>query len=129
MDKFLRTRTRAFGYAFEGWWYVLRTQRNTWIHAFMSIAVIVMCLWLDISFVEWAVIILTITMVWVAEFFNTSLEALIDLAHPGEHELAKIGKDVSAAAVLITAGASVLIGLLIMGPPLWEKFKLLIADW
>ena len=45
----------------------------------------------------------------------------MDLASPGLHPLAKVGKDVAAAAVLISALAAVLIGLLILGPPLWEK--------
>jgi len=67
-------------------------------------------------------------IVWAAEFFNTALEAMTDLIQPEEHELAKISKDVSAAAVLITAAASVLIGLLILGPPLLDKIKFLIED-
>jgi diacylglycerol kinase len=45
----------------------------------------------------------------------------VDLASPETHPLAKIGKDVGAAAVLVAAIASVLIGLLILGPPLWQK--------
>ncbi len=44
------------------------------------------------------------------------------------NHLAKIGKDVGAAAVLIAAGASALIGLLIMGPPLWEKIQQMIGN-
>ena len=61
-------------------------------------------------------------LVWGAEFLNTALEAVVDLATEEEHELAKVGKDVGAAAVLITALAAVVIGLLVLGPPLWEKF-------
>jgi diacylglycerol kinase len=44
------------------------------------------------------------------------------------HELAQVCKDVGAAAVLIAAGASVLVGLLIIGPPLWEKMVSLLAQ-
>ncbi|KAA3644940.1 MAG: hypothetical protein DWQ07_16190 [Chloroflexi bacterium] len=53
------------------------------------------------------------------------LEAIVDLASPQEHPLAKVGKDVGvgAAAVLITALAAVLIGLLVLGPPLWERLS------
>ncbi len=123
MISFLRSRFRAIAYAVEGWWHVLRTQRNTWVHSFLSIAVIVLGLWLRLSPGDWAIIILTITIVWAAEFFNTSLEALTDLVQPEEHPLAKISKDVSAAAVLITAVASILIGLLILGPPLLDKIR------
>ena len=66
-----------------------------------------------------AVLILTIAMVWTAEFLNTALEAVVDLASPQLHPLARVGKDVGAAAVLITAAAAVVVGLLILGPPLW----------
>jgi diacylglycerol kinase len=65
--------------------------------------------------------VLTIALVWSAEFFNTSIEAVVDLASPAQHPLAKTGKDVGAAAVLIAALAAVLVGLLILGPPLWAK--------
>jgi len=123
MMTFILSRMRSFRYAFAGWWYVIRTQRNAWIHTVLSLAVLVLSAWLHLSLVEWAVIILTIAMVWTAEFLNTALEAVVDLASPESHELAKIGKDVGAAAVLISAVASVLVGLLILGPPLWEYLQ------
>jgi diacylglycerol kinase len=64
-------------------------------------------------------------MVFAAEFLNTSIEAVVDLASPEIHPLAKIGKDVGAAAVLVAALAAILVGLLILGPPLWAKLSLL----
>jgi diacylglycerol kinase len=62
-----------------------------------------------------------LALVWTAEFINSALEAVVDLASPQNHPLAKVGKDVGAAAVLIAALTSVLVGLLILGPPLIEK--------
>jgi diacylglycerol kinase (ATP) len=117
----LRTRGRSFRYAFSGWWYVIRTQRNAWIHTLVSVAVILAGLWLGLSPQDWALIVLAIAMVWTAEFINTALEAVVDLASPTQHYLAKVGKDVGAAAVLIAAAASALIGLLILGPPLLQR--------
>jgi len=114
-------RIKSFQYAFEGWWYVLRTQRNAWIHALFSIGITVMGLWLRISAVEWAILILTYMAVWMAEFMNTALEAIVDMTMPQPHPLAKVAKDVAAAAVLIGAIGAVIIGLLILGPPLWTK--------
>ncbi|MBP6471877.1 MAG: diacylglycerol kinase family protein [Chloroflexi bacterium] len=115
------SRVKSFRYAFEGWWHVLSTQHNAWIHALVSVAVLGLGLWLGISRQEWAIIILAVTAVWTAEFMNTALEALVDLVAPDYHPLAKIAKDVAAAAVLIGALGSILIGLLILGPPLWQK--------
>jgi diacylglycerol kinase (ATP) len=111
----------SFRFAFVGSGYVLRTQRNARIHTVASVAVLVVGLWLDLGPIEWAILSLTIALVWVAEFVNTAFEALVDLLSPNIHPLAKVGKDVAAAAVLIAALASVAIGLLILGPPLWAR--------
>jgi diacylglycerol kinase len=125
MRKFIASRLAAFQYAFEGWWYVIHSQRNAWIHTVISLLVIAVGLWLGISRMEWAVIVIAIALVWLAEFLNTALEAVVDLASPEQHRLAKIGKDVGAAAVLIAAGTSAIIGLLILGPPLWQKINVI----
>jgi diacylglycerol kinase (ATP) len=124
MIKFKQSRSRlaSFHHAFAGWWYVLRTQRNAWIHALATIGVIVLGIWLGIERRDWAVLLLAIGLVWLAEFLNTALEAVVDLASPKMHPLARVGKDVGAAAVLISAATSAVIGILILGPPLLEKF-------
>jgi diacylglycerol kinase len=66
-----------------------------------------------------------VALVWMAEFVNTALEAVVDLASPDLHPLAQVGKDVAAAAVLVGAATAVVIGLLILGPPLWAR----VAPW
>jgi diacylglycerol kinase len=119
----LYSRARSFRYAFAGWWYVLRTQHNAWIHALVSTAVFLLGLWLQISRQEWAILILTMMAVWMAEFMNTALEAVVDMTMPDPHPLAKVAKDVAAAAVLVGAIGAVLIGLLILGPPLWTRLS------
>jgi len=124
MKSFIISRIRSFGYAFRGWWHVLRTQQNAWIHAIVSTAVIIVSIWLRLPPRDWAVLLLAIAMVWAAEFFNTAIEAVVDLASPLHHPLAKVGKDVGAAAVLIVALASIGVGLLILGPPLWKKVSI-----
>jgi len=121
MVEFFKSRARAFRYAFAGWWFVIRTQRNAWIHAVVSLAVVSVSFWLQLSPLEWAVIVVAIAMVWTAEFLNTALEAVVDLASPQQHYLAKVGKDVGAAAVLIAAISAAMIGLLVLGPPLWAR--------
>jgi diacylglycerol kinase len=123
MWNFILSRFHSFGHAFRGWWYVLRTQRNAWIHALAATVVFGLAFWLRLPARDWAVLILAITMVFAAEFINTAIEAVVDLASPKKHPLAKVGKDVGAGAVLIAALAALLIGLLILGPPLWEKLK------
>jgi diacylglycerol kinase (ATP) len=121
MENFLLSRIASFGHAFRGWWFVIRTQRNAWIHATITTLVVILAAWLRLPARDLAVLVLTIALVWSAEFFNTAIEAVVDLASPVHHPLAKVGKDVGAAAVLIAASASVIIGLLILGPPLWNQ--------
>jgi diacylglycerol kinase (ATP) len=126
LRNFLRTRAASFRHAFDGWGITLRTQPNAWIHAAFSLVVAGVCIWLRLPPRDWAVIILTITLVWAAELINTAIEAVVDLISPDQHPLAKVGKDTAAGAVLVTATGAVLIGLLILGPPLWDKVQSLI---
>lgn len=125
MPGFLRARIASFGHAFRGWAYVLRTQPNAWIHAAASLAVVTLGLWLNLPARDWAALVFAIALVWTAEFINTSIEAVVDLASPAHHPLARVGKDVGAAAVLIAAGGAVISGLLILGPPLYERIIVL----
>jgi len=125
--KFTLSRIVAIGHAFRGWWHVLRTQHNAWVHSIVATIVIALSFWLGIPPRDWAVLILTISMVFTAEFINTAIEAVVDLASPIQHPLAKVGKDVGAAAVLVAALAAILVGLLILGPPLWGKLSFLFS--
>ena len=85
---------------------------------------LIVSIWLKLPPRDWAVLLVTIAMVWAAEFFNTAIEAVVDLASPVHHPLAEVGKDVGAAAVLIAALAAIGVGLLILGPPLWERVSI-----
>lgn len=117
----LHSRARSFSYAFQGWTYVLRTQRNAWIHTVVSLVVLALAFWLRLARGDWAILLLTLMAVWMAEFMNTALESVVDLSMPDPHPLAKIAKDVAAAAVLVGAMGAVVIGLLVLGPPLWQR--------
>jgi len=116
-----RSRAESFRYAFAGWWYVVRTQRNAWLHAIATITSVALGIWLQLERLEWALLVLAIGMVWLSEFINSALEAIVDLASPQIHPLARVGKDVGAAAVLIAATTAVATGLLVLGPPLWSR--------
>lgn len=118
---FITSRIHAFGHAFRGWGHVLKTQQNAWIHSLIASLVVAMGAWLEITVRDWAILVLTIAMVFSAEFINTAIEAVVDLASPALHPLAKVGKDVGAGAVLVAALAAIVVGLLILGPPLWAK--------
>ena len=102
---------------------MVRTQRNAWIHAVASLIAFGTAFWVKLATRDWALLVFAVALVWTAEFVNTALEAVVDLHSTQEHPLAKVGKDVGAAAVLIAALAAVVIGLLVLGPPVVDKVK------
>jgi diacylglycerol kinase len=116
-------RVQSLGYALAGWLYMLRHQKNTRIMSLASVVVFAVAFWLQIDNLGWAVLFIAITGVWMAEFLNAAVEAVVNLASPEFHPMAKVAKDVAAAAVLLGAVASILIGLLILGPPLLAKLS------
>ena len=111
---------RSFYFAFVGVWYLLRTQRNARIEVGMGVAACTLAAWAGISRAEWAVLAFTIALVLILEGLNTAVEMCVDLAMPRRHPLAKHAKDLAAGTVLIASLASLAVGLLILGPPLWK---------
>lgn len=110
---------RSFGHALSGVWHVLRTQRNARRQLVVAVAVVVVGVILRIDRRDWALLAVSIGAVLAAETINTILEAVVDLISPEYHESAKIAKDVAAGAVLILSLSAAVVGLLILGPPLW----------
>lgn len=117
-------RLASLGYSLAGWLYMLRWQKNTRLMSVASVGVILLSLWLGIGRLEWALIIIAITIVWLTEFLNAGIEAAIDVAAPDYHPMAQVGKDVASAAVLLGVIASVLVGLLVLGPLLLVRLGL-----
>jgi diacylglycerol kinase len=109
----------GFGFAFRGLWYTLRTQRNARVHVVIACLAIAMGIVLHISAVEFAMIFVAISSVFIAEMFNTVIELCVDLASPEYNQLAEIAKDVAAGAVLLSAMLAVVIGLFVFVPHLW----------
>jgi diacylglycerol kinase len=127
MFKFLHQRLVSLKNAIVGWWYVIRTQKNAWIHAVATVATVIVGFWLQLETRDWARVVIVIATVWTAEFLNTALEIVVDLASPDSHPLARVGKDVGAAGVLIAAVSAGIIGVLVMGQPLVDKILQIIA--
>ena len=108
----------SFRYAFEGIKQTYIGEQNLKIHTFVAILVIVFGFFLKISYIEWLVCLVLIGLVLMAEFFNTAIEYVVDLASPKIHPLAKAAKDTASAGVLMMAIISALIGGVIFIPKL-----------
>ncbi|HHS97006.1 MAG TPA: diacylglycerol kinase family protein [Chloroflexi bacterium] len=118
-----RNLLESFRCAFAGLGYAVRTQRNMRIHLTIAAVVVALGVWLNLSTARWAILALTIGFVLVGEMLNTVAEALVDLVSPDYHPLARVAKDVTAGAVLLSAIVSVAVGLLVLGPPLWARLS------
>ena len=103
----------SFTWAFEGIVYVLRTQRNMQLHVGAAFLAIVMGMVVDLPRIEMIAVIVAVSLVLIAEMFNTALEAAIDAVITDYHPLVKIAKDVSAGAVLVAAVNAVAVAYLI----------------
>lgn len=104
--------------AFSGIKNLIETENNSKIHLTVTIIVLVLAALLNLPVVHWVFLILVIFIVWITEAINTSIEHLFDLIQPELDPKVKIGKDIAAGAVLLSSSLSVIIGILILGPPL-----------
>lgn len=109
-------RIRSFKYAFCGCKYFLVSQHNARIHSLATVLVVILGIFFHISSSDWCWIAITITLVWMAELFNTAIELLADAAISDFHPLVEKAKDMAAGAVLIAAAGAVIIGWLVFHP-------------
>ncbi len=122
-----KSRISSFRYALAGWLWMLKTQKNTRVQAAISLLVFALGLWVGLMPVEWAVIVIAITINWQAEFVNAAIESAINIASPDIHPVARVGKDVASAAVLLSSVAAAIIGGIILGPPFLMKIAPILA--
>jgi diacylglycerol kinase len=121
MDK-KRPLYKSIGYALRGFWTALKKERNLKIHVAVLLAAVAAGLYLGLTAVEWGLVVTAIGLVLGAELFNTALERICDEASGGKHsEGVKNCKDISAAAVLVTAAAALVLGVIILIIPLVQK--------
>nr|NQU93256.1 diacylglycerol kinase family protein [Bacteroidota bacterium] len=109
----------SFRYAFNGIWYLFKTQPNARIHLLAAVVVIALGFCLSVSQTEWLILVITMGSVIAAETVNTSIELLVDKISPGYDPVAGRIKDLGAASVLFTAIAAAVVGIVIFGPRLW----------
>ncbi|UXE67101.1 MAG: diacylglycerol kinase family protein [Chryseotalea sp. WA131a] len=109
---------KSFQYAWQGLKLAMAEQRNLRFHLVIALLVIVLSFVLQISFIEWCIIIVCIGMVISAELFNSAIEKWVDVVSPERNKKAGDIKDISAAAVLILAIMAVIIGCIIFGKQL-----------
>jgi diacylglycerol kinase len=113
---------RSFVYAFGGIYAALKSEQTLRVHALCLAATVWLGFYLGISPTSWALVVFAIGAVLSAELFNTAIERLSDEISGGKHSNGiKQAKDISAAAVLLSAIAAAIIGVLVIVMPLLQR--------
>ena len=113
---------KSFVFAFSGLKTAIKKEPNFRIHIIFAVVTILAAYFFGFSLLEWLILALTIFLVMVFELLNTTLEAVVDLVSPEVKSQAKVAKDVSAAAVLLTAIFAIIVGLILFLPRLIYYF-------
>lgn len=114
----LKKRLRSFGFAGRGIWVLISSQTNAQMHLIATGLVTGLGFLVKLNAPEWGLLVVAITLVWLAEALNTALEFLADAVSTDFHPLIKQAKDVAAGAVLLTAIGAIILGALIFLPHL-----------
>ncbi|GBR73775.1 diacylglycerol kinase [Candidatus Termititenax aidoneus] len=123
MDSKNRSLLSSFGCAIQGIYQAFQQEANLRIHFAAAALALAAGFVFKLAAGEWAILLLTITLVIFAELINTALEANVNLATKKQRPEAKLAKDAAAGAVLLTALNAVLIGLLIFGAKILEFYR------
>ena len=118
----------SFRASLSGLVYALANERNLKVHAGVTVLVLIIAGLLGVNAIEACLLLLVTGLVWCMELVNSAIEATVDLI-VGEqlHPLAKVAKDVAAAAVVIAALVAVGVGLLVLGPKAWQVLATLLG--
>jgi undecaprenol kinase len=122
-DKFsFKSRASGINIAFKGLGELLKNEHNARVHLFAAVIAIMCGMILKLNALEWSLLAIVIGNVFITEILNTSLETLADIVQPEWNEKIRKAKDYSAAAVLISAIISVVVGGFIFIPKILVLF-------
>lgn len=115
---------KSFKYALTGLREAIQKEPNFQIHAAAGTTAIIVAAVIGVTRIEWTILTLTISIVLILELLNTTLEALVDIVSPHHHDSAKLAKDVAAAAVMLGAVTSLIVGAVIFIPHIIELYSI-----
>lgn len=118
----IRKHTISFKHAFDGLVTAFSTQPNYRIHLFLSIVSLLGGFYFHITYGEFLVIGVLITVGLVIETINTAIEETCDAIDEAIRPDIKVAKDTAAAAMLIFAIGSALLAGCIFIPRIIHAF-------
>ncbi len=118
----IQKRIKSFGYAFNGLKILVREEHNARIHLLAAICALIAAILLKVSVIEWIALVFAMGFVITLEIINSAIENIADFISPEQHDMIKKIKDLSAAAVLVSAFTALIIGLVIFLPKILSLF-------
>jgi diacylglycerol kinase (ATP) len=115
-------RLASFKYAIAGLIYMFHREQSIKLLSAVTVVILLLLLWLPVGSVAAALVLLSVGLVWMGEFLNSAVEAVVDLSTDDVHPLAKVAKDVAAAGVLVGSAIMLIVVILILGPLLLNQF-------
>ncbi len=113
---------KSYSYAFRGLFKTFREEQNLKIQTFAGLVVLILGVYFSIGRMEWAILVLVVSLVLVAEIANSAVERITDVLKPRINTYIKEIKDITAAAVLLSSIAAIIIGLIIFSPYVYKTF-------
>jgi len=111
---FIIDRIKSFVPAYQGILFIIKNEKNTWIHLLASIVAVFLIFLLKLNYIESLFFLSAIFLVWIAEIFNSAIEYTLDFIHPANDSKIKIIKDISAAGVLLSAVYAVIVAIIMI---------------
>lgn len=102
--------TDSFNAAIEGFFFVVKNERNMRIHFLLALMVILLGIYLNFTRTELMILLLTCSSVLIIEMVNTAMEIAIDYVESEHLNWVKAVKDITAGAVLIASINAVIVG-------------------
>lgn len=106
-------------YCLDGLSYAIKHENNLKREIVLGIIALITGVILNISKIEFIIVVIMISLVLTTEIINTAIERCVDLYTTKYNEMARIAKDVSAGAVLVMAFFSLIVGIIIFVPKIF----------
>lgn len=119
---FIKSRIKSFRCALQGLLCFYRHESNAKIIFIASLSALLVSALLELSPMEWILVLMSIVFVNVTELINSSLEHALDLIHPEQNPSIKHSKDLAAAATLLASIFALMVGLIVYCPKILEAF-------
>lgn len=112
----IKKRFKSLVFAFNGVKHFVSSQHNAWIHLLATVVVIFLAAAFRVTNSEAIALVFAVGLVWISELFNTVVEKIMDFISLEKNQDIKIIKDISAAAVLVTAFIALTVGCIVFIP-------------